>query len=99
MSFCFLDSDSGKLLDIQDTIPLKIEMSIESEVGDAQKQGKTRLWNGLTCTDRVTHPSLLVLKNVGKIERFITDQLKRLVNEEVVFPNFHCVDLTTTATS
>ncbi|KAI9300380.1 hypothetical protein BJ944DRAFT_244249 [Cunninghamella echinulata] len=34
-----------------------------------------------------------VLKNVGKIERFIVDQLRRMLDDELVFPSYQCVEL------
>ncbi|KAJ3070953.1 Mitochondrial distribution and morphology protein 12 [Podochytrium sp. JEL0797] len=34
-----------------------------------------------------------VLKNVGKIEKFIVDQVKTLVSDHLVYPNYHCLSL------
>ncbi|KAK9767682.1 Mitochondrial distribution and morphology protein 12 [Basidiobolus ranarum] len=34
-----------------------------------------------------------VLKNVGQIERFIVEQLRKLIDEEFVFPCYHSIDL------
>ncbi|KAI8098674.1 uncharacterized protein BX664DRAFT_319321 [Halteromyces radiatus] len=34
-----------------------------------------------------------VLKNVGKIERFIVDQLRKILDDELVFPSYQCVEL------
>ncbi|KAI8339671.1 hypothetical protein BC941DRAFT_421137 [Chlamydoabsidia padenii] len=34
-----------------------------------------------------------VLKNVGKIERFIVDQLRKMLDDELVFPSYQCVEL------
>ncbi|CAG8510164.1 11722_t:CDS:2 [Ambispora leptoticha] len=34
-----------------------------------------------------------VLKNVGKIERFIVDQLRKVIDEDFVFPSYYSVDL------
>ncbi|KAI9319674.1 hypothetical protein BX666DRAFT_1853113 [Dichotomocladium elegans] len=34
-----------------------------------------------------------VLKNVGKIEKFIVDQLRKMLDDELVFPSYQCVQL------
>lgn len=34
-----------------------------------------------------------VLNNVGKIEQFIVDQLRKFLDEYIVFPNFHAIFL------
>ncbi|KAI9202861.1 uncharacterized protein BJ171DRAFT_559023 [Polychytrium aggregatum] len=34
-----------------------------------------------------------VLKNVSKIERFIVEQLRKFIDDNLVFPNFHSLDL------
>ncbi|KAG9285901.1 hypothetical protein G9A89_013326 [Geosiphon pyriformis] len=34
-----------------------------------------------------------VLKNVGKIERFIVDQLRKVIEEDFVFPSYYSIDL------
>ena len=47
-------------------------LSLESEVGDANKQ---------------------VLKNVSKIENFITEQLKLLSDDILVFPSFYTIPI------
>jgi hypothetical protein len=36
---------------------------------------------------------MLVLKNVGKVERFVVDLLRRIVDEDLVFPCYSSVDL------
>jgi hypothetical protein len=33
----------------------------------------------------------VVLKNVGKIEQFVVESLKRVIEEEFTFPSFHSV--------
>ncbi|KAI8370388.1 uncharacterized protein BYT42DRAFT_616942 [Radiomyces spectabilis] len=32
-----------------------------------------------------------VLKNVGKIEKFIVDQLRKMLDDELVFPSYQCI--------
>lgn len=34
-----------------------------------------------------------VLKNVGKIEKFIVDQLRKMLDDELVFPSYQCIQL------
>nr|CAG8505767.1 3276_t:CDS:2 [Entrophospora candida] len=34
-----------------------------------------------------------VLKNVGKLEKFIVNQLRKLIEEDFVFPSYHSIDL------
>ncbi|CAB4486478.1 hypothetical protein RhiirA5_471674 [Rhizophagus irregularis] len=34
-----------------------------------------------------------VLKNVGKLEKFIIDQLRKIIDEDFVFPSYHSIEL------
>ncbi|CAO3693374.1 unnamed protein product [Rhizopus stolonifer] len=34
-----------------------------------------------------------VLKNVGKIEKFIVDQLRKMLDDEIVFPSYQLIEL------
>lgn len=34
-----------------------------------------------------------VLKNVGKIEKFIVDQLRKMLDDELVFPSYQLIEL------
>ncbi|GBB84933.1 hypothetical protein RclHR1_11500008 [Rhizophagus clarus] len=34
-----------------------------------------------------------VLKNVGKLEKFIVDQLRKIIDEDFVFPSYHSIEL------
>ncbi|RHZ54063.1 hypothetical protein Glove_431g28 [Diversispora epigaea] len=34
-----------------------------------------------------------VLKNIGKLERFIVDQLRKFIDEELIFPSYHSIEL------
>ncbi|KAJ8663774.1 hypothetical protein O0I10_000047 [Lichtheimia ornata] len=34
-----------------------------------------------------------VLKNVGKIEKFIVDQLRKMLDDELVFPSYQCIQM------
>lgn len=34
-----------------------------------------------------------VLKNVGKIERFVVEQLRKFITEDFVYPSYHSVEL------
>ena len=36
---------------------------------------------------------IIVLKNVGKVERFIVDQLRKMLDDELVFPSYQCIQL------
>lgn len=35
----------------------------------------------------------IVLKNVGKIEKFIVDQLRKMLDDELVFPSYQLIQL------
>ncbi|KAI7820621.1 hypothetical protein BC939DRAFT_494457 [Gamsiella multidivaricata] len=35
-----------------------------------------------------------VLKNVGKIERFVVEQLRKFITEDFVYPSYHSIELT-----
>lgn len=79
-------------------------MHIESVVGDEQKQGQLQKQtlkkflvpsNQLLCylQNLLAHVTLAVLKNVNKIERFIIDQLRKMLDDELVFPSYQCVQM------
>ncbi|CAG8792248.1 20951_t:CDS:2, partial [Racocetra persica] len=34
-----------------------------------------------------------VLKNVGKLERFIVDQIRKLIDDDLVFPSYYSIEL------
>ncbi|KAF9943857.1 hypothetical protein BGZ65_000092, partial [Modicella reniformis] len=39
-----------------------------------------------------------VLKNVGKIERFVVEQLRKFITEDLVYPSYHSIELVREAT-
>lgn len=41
----------------------------------------------------IGHADVHVLRNVGKVERFIADAVRKIIVDELVFPNFHTIAL------
>lgn len=77
-------------------------MQIESVVGDEQKQGWWYIPESVVMylDAYSSHPPVsititcsTVLKNVNKIERFIIDQLRKMLDDELVFPSYQCVQM------
>lgn len=69
------------------------DVHIESVVGDEQKQGNNI--NDTSLSFSLTHAfwKKKVLKNVGKIEKFIVDQLRKMLDDELVFPSYQLIEL------
>jgi hypothetical protein len=63
-------------------------------VGDKEKQGKKTLQKKKK-KKNLTHiaKKYIVLKNVGKIEKFIVDQLRKMLDDELVFPSYQLIQL------
>ncbi|WVW78789.1 hypothetical protein I302_100751 [Kwoniella bestiolae CBS 10118] len=47
----------------------------------------------LSIESEIGHSDAHVLRNVGKVEKFIVDVIRKTVVEELVFPNFHTIAL------
>ena len=58
-------------------------MNIESEIGDRDRQGILSLANNTQ-----------VLRNVSRIEKFVCDSLRMLIDEYLVYPNIYFLELT-----
>lgn len=56
----------------------------------AQTVGQ-RLLPNLQIESEIGHADAHVLRNVGKVERFIVDVVRKTLVDELVFPNFHTV--------
>ncbi|WWC87164.1 uncharacterized protein L201_002050 [Kwoniella dendrophila CBS 6074] len=52
-----------------------------------------RLLPNLQIESEIGHSDAHVLRNVGKVERFIVDVIRKTLVEELVFPNFHTIAL------
>lgn len=52
-----------------------------------------RLLPNLTIDSEIGHADAHVLKNVGKVERFIADVVRKTLVDELVFPNFLTIAL------
>jgi distribution and morphology protein 12 len=61
-----------------------------------QGQGSSigqRILPELHIESEIGHADAHVLRNVGKVERFIADAVRKVLVDELVFPNFHTIAL------
>jgi distribution and morphology protein 12 len=65
-------SDSEDAGDAKNNEEVTVDLRIESELGDRERQ---------------------VMKNVAKIERFLVDLIRRLVTEDLAYPNCRSIRL------
>jgi distribution and morphology protein 12 len=86
MHFCFLDPDDAQTL---------VGEQIRQEENPSRGQEKTDLaLNGLIKEIHIESEigrqdsGKQVLKNVGKVEKFVLEQIRRIFEEEFVFPSF-----------
>lgn len=61
--------------------------------GMAGKSIGERLLPNLNIESEIGHADAHILRNVGKVERFIVDVLRKTIVDELVFPNFHTIAL------
>ncbi|EAL18086.1 hypothetical protein CNBK1070 [Cryptococcus deneoformans B-3501A] len=71
---------------------------VDDESNPAHKEDKQiplgqRLLSNLQIESEIGHADAHVLRNVGKVERFIVDVVRKTLVDELVFPNFHTVAL------
>ena len=52
-----------------------------------------RLLPSLQIESEIGHADAHVLRNVGKVEKFITDVVRKTLVDELVFPNYHTIAL------
>jgi distribution and morphology protein 12 len=52
-----------------------------------------RLLPEMRIDSEIGHSDAHVLRNVGKVERFIADVVRKTLVDELVFPNFHTIAL------
>lgn len=60
---------------------------------DDEPGAGARILPQLHIESEIGHADAHVLRNVGKVERFIVEVLRRTIVEELVFPNFHTIAL------
>ena len=65
---------------------------LDEEDGGAMPVGQ-RLLPNLSIDSEIGHADAHVLKNVGKVERFIADVVRKTLVDELVFPNFMTIAL------
>ncbi|KAK4689801.1 hypothetical protein P7C73_g313, partial [Tremellales sp. Uapishka_1] len=58
-----------------------------------ENKGNDEVLQDLKIESEIGHADAHVLKNVGKVEKFIGDSVRKLIQEEFVFPNFHTIAL------
>ncbi|OZJ03365.1 hypothetical protein BZG36_02983 [Bifiguratus adelaidae] len=59
---------------------------------EPHEAGQSSLLRNVTIESEVGDKDRQVLKNVGKIERFVVDQLRKMLDEDFVWPSWHSVD-------
>jgi mitochondrial distribution and morphology protein 12 len=94
LHFCFLaPEDADMLVGGADEVPEPVSQA-EGQAPKQKKGGKERLTGGLLEEIRVESEigrkegGKQVLKNVGKVERFVLEQVRRIFEDEFVFPSF-----------
>jgi len=65
----------------------------QNAVGETAIPIGQRLLPVLQIESEIGHSDAHVLRNVGKVERFIVDVVRKTLVEEFVFPNFHTIAL------
>ena len=66
---------------------------IASSVPEPLKPIGQRLLPALQIESEIGHADVHVLRNVGKVEKFILDLVRKTMVDELVFPNYHTVAL------
>ncbi|KAJ3400005.1 Mitochondrial distribution and morphology protein 12 [Chytriomyces hyalinus] len=51
------------------------------------------LFSNISIDSEIGDRDRQVLKNVGKIEKFVVEQVKAVVSDHFVYPNYHCLSL------
>jgi distribution and morphology protein 12 len=69
----------------------RIHLCVVDEEGGGGTGG--RLLPDLKIESEIGHADAHVLRNVGKVERFIADAVRKTLVDELVFPNFHTIAL------
>ena len=72
----------------------RIHICVVDEPDEAGGAGATlgqRLLPNLQIESEIGHADAHVLRNVGKVERFIADVVRKTLVDELVFPNFHTI--------
>ena len=52
-----------------------------------------RILSNLSIESEIGHADAHVLRNVGKVERFIADVIRKAITDELVYPNFYTIAL------
>ncbi len=83
-------------LDNHTTAPASRPVSIASSTGLPSEPPKPigqRILPSLQIESEIGHADAHVLRNVGKVEKFITDVVRKTLVDELVFPNYHTIAL------
>lgn len=70
----------------------RVHLCVVDEAEDGGGVGM-RLLPNLQIESEIGHADAHVLRNVGKVERFIADVVRKTLVDELVFPNFHTIAL------
>ncbi len=70
----------------------RVHLCVVDEAEDGGGLGM-RLLPNLQIESEIGHADAHVLRNVGKVERFIADVVRKTLVDELVFPNFHTIAL------
>lgn len=68
------------------------ESKMGPPVGHSSTWGKSLL-KDITIESEIGDKEKQILRNVGKVEKFIVDQIRRVLVEYLLWPNYHVVDL------
>jgi len=94
LHFCFLAPEDAEMLVGGDDEAPEGESPAERQAQKQKRSGKKRVTGGLLEEIRVESEigrkegGKQVLKNVGKVERFVLEQVRRIFEDEFVFPSF-----------
>ena len=71
----------------------RVYLSLVDEDGDDVVHMGERLLPSLSIESEIGHTDAHVLRNVGKVEKFIADVIRKTLVEELAFPNFQTLAL------
>lgn len=71
----------------------RVHLCVVDDDGGGLEGTGQRLLPHLQIESEIGHADAHVLRNVGKVERFIADVVRKTLVDELVFPNFHTIAL------
>jgi mitochondrial distribution and morphology protein 12 len=87
--FCFLSpEDAEAVLNAEDNIPLELGLRANSDSTEGHTAGGLLQHIKVESEIGQQENGKQVLKNVGKVEKFILEQVRRIFEEELVYPSF-----------